>query len=127
MCETASASVLSLSCVRRAFSVSEQFYRNLPSGILFSPPPAALACWEGEARELQSSVKLNGGNKFWAISGQWARSSRAMHILHTSAIFIFVNGHRAIFANGDRSLRKELQIFNTLTFMATAKEDAGLT
>ena len=109
-------------CVRqRAFSLSEQFYRNLPSGILF--PPAR----EEEARELQSSVKLNGGNKFWAISGQWARSSRAMHILHTSAIFIFVNGHRAIFANGDRSLRKELQIFNSLTFMATAEEDAGLT
>ena len=109
-------------CVRQpAFSLSEQFYRNLPSGILF--PPAR----EEEARELQSSVKLNGGNKFWAISGQWARSSRAMHILHTSAIFIFVNGHRAIFANGDRSLRKELQIFNSLTFMATAEEDAGLT
>ena len=109
-------------CVRqRAFSLSEQFYRNLPSGILF--PPAQ----EEEARELQSSVKLNGGNKFWAISGQCARSSRAMHILHTSAIFIFVNGHRAIFANGDRSLRKELQIFNSLTFMATAEEDAGLT
>ena len=76
---------------------------------------------------MQSSVKLNGGNKFWAISGQWARSSRAMHILHSSAIFIFVNGHRAIFAKGDRSLRKELQIFNTLTFIAAAEEEEGLT
>ena len=106
-----------------AFSLSEQFYRNLPSGISFPP---ALA-WEEEARELQSSVKLNGGNKFWAISGQWARSSRAMHILHTSAIFIFVNGHRGIFAKADRSLRKESQICNTLTLMALAKEKAGLT
>ena len=114
-------------CVRqRAFSLSEQFYRNLPSGILF-PPPCLPAAWEEEARELQSSVKLNGGNKFWAISGQWARSSRAMHILHTSAIFIFVNGHRAIFAKADRSLRKELKICNTLTLMAAAKEKAGLT
>ena len=109
-----------------AFSLSEQFYRNLPSGILF-PPPCLPAAWEEEARELQSSVKLNGGNKFWAISGQWARSSRAMHILHTSAIFIFVNGHRAIFAKADRSLRKELKICNTLTLMAAAKEKAGLT
>ena len=47
-------------------------------------------------------------------------------ILHTSAIFIFVNSHRAIFANGDHSLRKELQIFNTLTFMAAPKEKVGL-
>ena len=32
-----------------------------------------IPAWEEEeARELQSSVKLNGGNKFWAISGQWA-------------------------------------------------------
>ena len=85
-----------------------------------------IPAWEEEARELQSSVKLNGGNKFWAISGQWARSSRAMHILHSSAIFIFVNSHRAIFANGDHSLRKELQIFNTLTFMAAPKEKVGL-
>ena len=29
-----------------------------------------IPAWEEEARELQSSVKLNGGNKFWAISGQ---------------------------------------------------------
>ena len=120
MCEKASASVLSLSCVRRAFSVSEQFYRNLPSGILFSPPPAS--AWEGEARELQSSVKLNGGNKFWAISGQCARAPPSRAILR-SAIFIFVNAIcRAIFAKGDLSLRKGLQIFNTLTFMAVAEE-----
>ena len=110
-------------CVRQpAFSLRSNFI-GICRRVFYSRLPA----WEEEARELQSSVKLNGGNKFWAISGQWARSSRAMHILHTSAIFIFVNGHRAIFANGDRSLRKELQIFNTPTFMATAEEDAGLT
>ena len=110
-------------CVRQhGHSLSRSNFIGICRRVFYSRLP-----WEGEARELQSSVKLNGGNKFWAISGQWACSSRAMHILHTSAIFIFVNGHRAIFANGDRSLRKELQIFNSLTFMATAEEQAGLT
>ena len=111
-------------CVRqRAHSLSRSNFIGICRRVFYSRLP-----WEGEARELQSSVKLNGGNKFWAISGQWApSSSRAMHILHSSAIFIFVNGHRAIFAKGDRCLRKVLQIFNTLTFMAAAKDEEGLT
>ena len=86
-----------------------------------------IPAWEEEARELQSSVKLNGGNKFWAISGQCARAPPSRAILR-SAIFIFINAIcRAIFAKGDLSLRKGLQIFNTLTFMAAAKAEECLT
>ena len=77
-----------------------------------------------KARELQSSVKLNGGNKFWAISGNRLELLPGnAYLPHTSAIFVFVNGHRAIFAKGDLSLRKESQIFNSLTFMATTEEE----
>ena len=39
-----------------------------------------IPAWEEEARELQSSVKLNGGNKFWAISGQWALPGNPAHL-----------------------------------------------
>ena len=109
-------------CVRqRAFSLSEQFYRNLPSGILF--PPAR----EEEARELQSSVKLNGGNKFWAISGnRLESSSRAMHIFHTRRQYSYLSTVIARYLPaGDLSLRKESQIFNSLTFMATTEEEKG--
>ena len=75
---------------------------------------------------MQSSVKLNGGNKFWAISGNRLELLPGnAYLPHTSAIFVFVNGHRAIFAKGDLSLRKESQIFNSLTFMATTEEEWG--
>ena len=59
-----------------------------------------IPAWEEEARELQSSVKLNGGNKFWAISGNRLELLPGnAYLPHTSAIFVFVNGHRVIFAS----------------------------
>ena len=67
-----------------------------------------IPAWEEEARELQSSVKLNGGNKFWAISGQWAPPGQSC----TPRQYSYLSTVIAIFANGDHSLRKELQIFN---------------
>ena len=73
---------------------------------------------------MQSSVKLNGGNKFWAISGNRLELLPGnAYLPHTSAILSTVIAR--YLPAGDLSLRKESQIFNSLTFMATTEEEWG--
>ena len=77
---------------------------------------------ENCSRRLNWMAAINSGQS--AAIG--SSSSRAMHIFHTRRQYSYLSTVIARYLPaGDLSLRKESQIFNSLTFMATTEEEWG--
>ena len=115
-------------CERRAFFRLRAILSEFAVGY-FTRSTSAWSHWprrwgrrENCSRRLNWMAAINSGQS--AAIG--SSSSRAMHIFHTRRQYSYLSTVIARYLPaGDLSLRKESQIFNSLTFMATTEEEWG--